>query len=179
MEYFIWCRSVIGHKQYPSRESNLCFHRLMLSGCTGCCCSCMLHYRWKQGKWGWVASCLCLCVQSLARQVVCGQVARERLEAKTTPDLDANNFFVNLLRRQGTLLGILCFQCSPEVCHLLSNQGETYKLVVLFFTGYQWSCTGASETYVTPEGSKKCKLEKPDIKVKKAGIEAGETFIKG
>ncbi len=40
--------------------------------------------------------------------------------------------------------------------------------MVLFFTGYQWSCTGASETYVTPEGSKKCKLEKPDIKVKKA-----------
>jgi hypothetical protein len=136
LEYFIWCRSVIGHKQYSSWESNLCFHRLMVSRCTGCCCSCMLHYRWKQGKWGWVASCLCLCVQSLAWHVVCGQVARERLEAKTTPDLDANNFFVNLLRRQGTLLAILCFQCSPEVCHLLSDQGETYKLVVLFFTGY-------------------------------------------
>jgi hypothetical protein len=43
----------------------------------------------------------------------------------------------------------------------------------------QWSCTGASETYVTPEGSKKCKLEKPDIKVKKADLEAGETFVKG
>ncbi len=151
----------------------------MVSRCTGCCCSCMFHYRWKQGKWGWVASCLCLAVQSLARQVVCGQVATERPEAKTTPDLDANNFFVNLLRRQGTLLAILCFQCSPEVCHLLSNQGETYKLVVLFFTGYQWSCTGASETYVTPESSKKCKLENPDIKVKKADIEAGEAFIKG
>jgi hypothetical protein len=111
---------------------------------------------------------------------MCGQAARERLEAKTTPDLDANNFFVNLLRRQGTVLAILCFQCLPEVRHLLSDQGETYKLVVvLFFTGYQWSCTGASETYVTPEGSKKCKLEKPDIKVKKADIKAGRTFIKG
>jgi hypothetical protein len=26
---------------------------------------------------------------------------------------------------------------------------------------------------------KVCKLEKPDIKVKKADVEAGETFIKG
>ncbi len=48
--------------------------------------------------------------------------------------------------------------------------------MVLLFTGYQWSSTGASETYVTPEGSNKCKLDKPDIKVKKADLEAGENL---
>ncbi|CAM6041979.1 unnamed protein product [Sphagnum compactum] len=107
---------------------------------------------------------------SLAQQVVCGQAARERLEAKTTLDLDANNFFVNLLRRRGTLL--LFFASNVHL------KCVTFLAIKERLTN-QWSCTGASETYVTPEGSKKCKLEKPGIKVKKADIEAGETFVKG